>query len=201
MARETPDFSGTSSKYPIRQKRPVINVIVTGDLTGVVSILFHYLRKIVVYRVELQCVGLAPCDSKVKGFSCTACPEDHFVPLTAHPVQVIDQAHIRFSGIRPIAVTEGSVKVDRYDLMIQSTLPSVISSVIPFVCDIIIERVFDLSIGYVHLLRLEYCGFLSHLSLFVSFFKTRDYISPIVLDKTKYKEQTISQTLARGPRG
>ncbi len=132
MARETPDFSGTSSKYPIRQKRPVINVIVTGDLTGVVSILFHYLRKIVVYRVELQCVGLAPCDSKVKGFSCTACPEDHFVPLTAHPVQVIDQAHIRFSGIRPIAVTEGSVEIDRNDLMIQIVLPSVIFSDIPF---------------------------------------------------------------------
>ena len=70
------------------------------------------------------------------------------MPLTAHPVQVIDQAHIRFSGIRPVAVTEGSIKIDRYDLMIQIALPSVISSDILFICDTIIERVFDLSIGF-----------------------------------------------------
>ena len=143
-----PGFSSTSSQYPIRQKCPVINVVVAGDLAGVVSILFHYLRKIVVYSIKLQGIGLAPGDSKVKGFSGTARPEDHFVPLAAHPVQVIDQAHIRFSGIRPVAVTEGSIKIDRYDLMIQSVLPSLISVAYLFVCDTIIERVFDLSIGF-----------------------------------------------------
>ena len=57
----------------------IINIIVTGNLPGVVAIHFNNLRKIIVYGIELQLMVSAPRYSLFQGFSGSTGPEYQFI--------------------------------------------------------------------------------------------------------------------------
>lgn len=58
----------------------IIDVIVAGDLPGVVAIHFDDLREIVIDGIKGQVVVLAPGDCFLQGFTGPAGPEDEFIP-------------------------------------------------------------------------------------------------------------------------
>ena len=59
----------------------VINVIVAGDLSGIVAVLLNDLRHVAVDSIELQVVISAPGDGSAQGVPGAAGPQDNLVSL------------------------------------------------------------------------------------------------------------------------
>ena len=78
------------SIYHSRKNRLNINVIITGDLPGIVAVHFNDLREIIIYGIELQLMFTAPGDSFIQGFPGAAGPEDELVAGGMHLLKVFN---------------------------------------------------------------------------------------------------------------
>ena len=82
-------MSATGS-HRLGQHSLVVNVVIAGDLPGVVAVLLNDLREIIVDSIKLQMQFPAPGDSILQGLADTAGPEDELVHRLFLSTQIFD---------------------------------------------------------------------------------------------------------------
>ena len=76
--------------YHSRENGFIVDVIVTGDLPGIVAVHFDDFREIIIYGIKGEILIFAPGDCFLQGFTGAAGPEDELVAGGAHLLKVFD---------------------------------------------------------------------------------------------------------------
>lgn len=90
---------------------PVINVVVAGNLSAVVSIEFDNLRKIVVDGIKFKILLPTPFDSLCQSISGAASPENKFITISFPFPEICNQCMVGLAKFWPIAVTKSAIKI------------------------------------------------------------------------------------------
>ena len=114
-------MSATGS-HRLGQHSLVVNIVIAGNLAGVVAIFLDNLWEIIIDSIKLQVQFPAPGDSIFQGLAGAAGPEDELVPRLLLSTQVFDSRHIGFAEFRPVAVAKGSIKVHGDDPVVHKII-------------------------------------------------------------------------------
>ena len=105
------DGVNSAFTYLHRAPCPVIDIVVTGYLSGIVAVLFNYLGKVVIDGVEYELVLGAPCNGHIKSVTGSACPEYQLISALLPVLEIFDKSDIGLTECGPVAETESSVEV------------------------------------------------------------------------------------------
>lgn len=90
---------------------PVINVVVAGNLSAVVSVEFYNLWEIVINSIKFQILFPTPIDSLCQSIAGAASPENKFITILLSFLEVCNQCLVGLAKFWPIAVTKSAIKI------------------------------------------------------------------------------------------